>query len=104
MKFSTVTVGSVAHDTTYDYDLNGNLIRTTDWRDNSYKYKYDALNRLYEKTDPMDVEYEKLEYNVRNLQDKSYYAYNKLTEYAYDGNGRLVSTKDPEAKGEGHNV
>jgi len=96
MKLSTVTAGSAVHDTTYDYDLNGNLIRTTDWRDNSYKYKYDALNRLYEKTDPMNVAYEKLEYNARNLQDKSYDAYNKLTEHAYDGNGRLVSTTDPE--------
>uniref|UniRef100_UPI0002481AB8 RHS repeat domain-containing protein n=1 Tax=Acetivibrio cellulolyticus TaxID=35830 RepID=UPI0002481AB8 len=64
--------------------------------DNANKYKYDALNRLYEKTDPMNVAYEKLEYNARSLQDKSYDAYNRLTEYDYDCNGRLVSTTDPE--------
>jgi len=95
MKNATITVGGVVHDTTYDYDLNGSLVRTVDWRDNAYKYKYDALNRIYEKTDPLNIAYEKLEYNARNLQDKAYDAYNRLTEYAYDDNGRLVSTTDP---------
>lgn len=38
--------------TVYDYDANGNLVRQTDWRGNTYTYVYDPINRLIEKKDP----------------------------------------------------
>jgi YD repeat-containing protein len=93
---SSVTVDGVLQTTTHDYDLNGNLIRTKDWRGNTDKYKYDPMNRVYEKTDAKGVAFEKLEYNDKNQQVKSYDAYNRLTTFEYDANGRLVCTTDPE--------
>ncbi len=91
----SVTIDTVEHKDVIDYDLNGNITRTVDWRGNSWYYSYDSMNRLYEKEDPYNTVYEKLEYDARNLQVSSYDANDKKTEYTYDKNKRLTSTLDP---------
>ncbi|MBC2581762.1 S8 family serine peptidase [Clostridium sp. DJ247] len=100
LKTETVSVTNssgikVNQTTTYDYDKNGNLITTTDWRGNKYTNKYDSLNRLIEKDNPYCA-IEKIEYNDNDVQVASYDALNRKTVFQYDKNNRLLSTIDPE--------
>lgn len=88
------TVQGVSKTTRYEYDGNGNLIKTIDWQNNPFTNVYDPLNRLVQKSDPYTV-IQKLEYNRSNLQIKSYDALNNLTQFSYDKNNRLITTTDP---------
>lgn len=60
-KKSDSVMAGTEHKNVYGYDLNGNLTITVDWKKSTYKNAYDTLNRLYERRDPKDVAYEKLE-------------------------------------------
>lgn len=66
---STANPAALALRTTYDYDANGNITRTTDPAGNVTRYVYDNANRLRYKLDPL----------------------NRLTETDYDGAGRVVA-------------
>ncbi|MBQ8821182.1 MAG: RHS repeat protein, partial [Lachnospiraceae bacterium] len=80
--------------TTYTYDKNGNVITIAEG-EHTYQYRYDALNRLVETTDP--------------LGNKNSYTYDKVgnaisvtdgngnaTSYAYDALSQLVKAVDAE--------
>jgi len=67
-KSESVTVNGVVQKTTYDCDLNCNLVRIKDWRNNEFTNYYGAMNRLYQKKDQKGKYIQKLEYNKRSLQ------------------------------------
>jgi|GEM_PF-989717 len=94
-KSESVTVNGVVQKTTYDCDLNGNLVKIKDWRNNEFTNYYDAMNRLFQKKDQKGKFIQKLEYNKRSLQVKSYDANNNMTEFQYDKNGRQTKTIEP---------
>ena len=45
-------IGAASQTTTHAYDIDNNEITTTDPRSKVYHHAFDALNRLYQETDP----------------------------------------------------
>ena len=66
-------------ETTYAYDLNGNLIEQIDAKGYKTFYRYDLLGNLIEKREPVKEEYNKVLY--------------KLTCFTYDLNGNKIEEK-----------
>lgn len=93
---SRMTVSGITQVTEYGYDFNGNQTSVKDWRGNITTITPDPLNRVVQKTNPSGIVVQKLEYNNNNAQVKSYDALNKITQFVYDRNGRLIFTIDPE--------
>ncbi len=96
LKVSSVDVSGVTHTTAYGYDANDNQTIVTDWRGNTITRVYDDSNRLIEKIDAYGKTEQKLEYYDNDIQHYSYDALNNKTEFTYDRDKRLLSTKDPE--------
>ncbi|MCP4287409.1 MAG: RHS repeat protein, partial [Gammaproteobacteria bacterium] len=85
--------------TSFEYDLAGNLISTTDKEAHTSTYAYDALNRLVTATDsmgPTSSTYNALG-NLTSLTD----AENQTTTFDYDKNGRLKKEFRPLPQGTG---
>ncbi|MDD2402550.1 MAG: DUF6531 domain-containing protein, partial [Clostridia bacterium] len=96
-KIEGKTATKAGKTSTYTYDKNNNQLSQTDWRENTYTYKYDPLNRLIEKRDPYQKLIEKLVYNRNNVQTESYDACSETpTRYYYDKNNRLIETVDSQ--------
>ncbi|MCK5100487.1 MAG: RHS repeat protein, partial [Desulfobacteraceae bacterium] len=81
-------------ETTYEYDLVGNLISKTDKNNKTTYYNYDNLNRLISVTDPASSQttykYDSSD-NLITLTD----AENNTTRFEYDKNNRLVKEIRP---------
>jgi len=81
--------------TAYAYDANGNLIETTDPRQNPTRQVYDALERLQQSTDALDgitrYTYDAQD-NLASVTDPN----GLTTRYDYDGLGNLLSQTSPD--------
>ena len=91
------SVAVVQPTTSYAYDLDGNLLSTTDPDGNTTRYEYDALNRQVASIDALG-----------NVTKTAYDAYGNVaevidpllrsTEYVYDNLGRKIEEIDPAAQ------
>jgi YD repeat-containing protein len=102
---SRYTVGGVIKTTVFGYDRAGNLLTTTDWLGNVQRTEYDPLGRAIRIFDPYSatVPIETLRYNPDGNQVQSIYlnadGENRTKTFAYDSNGRLLSTTTPYSAG-----
>lgn len=76
------------------YDLNGNVVKYKDKKENVIELRYDVLNRNIE-TYLNGVLQEKLEYNNVNEIIKRVDALNNATCFSYSTRGELLSVTDP---------
>ncbi len=106
------------HSHSYSYDKNGNLTEISDPAGNKTKYKYDDMDRLVKITNRLgkvfNLAYDSMG-RLKSLQDpnnlKAEFDYNgldlvkqiksvgKTWAYAYDNEGTLTSSTDPEGYG-----
>lgn len=109
LKSKSITVNGKEHTSYTKYNLDGNPVRTMEFIAetffNSITCNYDYMGRLVEKIDNSNgnASIEKVEYNTRDLQDKSYHIFEEngtniyvATSFTYDNNGNLYTTKDPQ--------
>ena len=89
-------IGAVNQTTTYKYDANGNLIKTTDANSHDTLNHYDALNRLNQTTNPdsgvIQYAYDGLD-QLAGVTDPL----NHATQYTRDGLGNLTQVASPDA-------
>lgn len=76
---------SLSLQTSYTYDLNGNMLTQTDAKGNITIFEYNAANKLKKRVDP----------GGRVGSPGSYlYLPDKVESYTYDANGRLKTETD----------
>ena len=84
---ATVANPGVSGDTTsYSYDALGNLLGETDGDGNTTSYAYDSLNRLTSQSEEVALSY----------SDGTETDGTATTSYAYDADGDLTKTTDPD--------
>ena len=111
------TVGSPNQETTYTYDVLGNLLKITQGSQERY-YKYDSLSRMirekqseqttnsaYNLSDSINTSgtwTRKLEYNSHGLVTNAYDARGVQTSYSYDGLNRLTTVDYSDSTPDAH--
>ncbi|WP_313642677.1 RHS repeat-associated core domain-containing protein [Stenotrophomonas sp.] len=88
--------GNNGQNTTYTYDLNGNVKTVVNPVTGTTTLAYDALNRLIQSVDPMGG-VTKFEYNATDKLVKVTDPRGKVTSYVYDGFGQLWKQISPDS-------
>ncbi|RTE10629.1 RHS repeat-associated core domain-containing protein [Paenibacillus whitsoniae] len=78
----------------YEYDWQGNLTKTTDAANHSTVYEYDILNRLVSATDA-EGKVTRYTYSTANNLIEIQYPDGQKTQKHYDELGRLISSTNP---------
>ncbi|MFL9889235.1 hypothetical protein PQR66_39900 [Paraburkholderia agricolaris] len=89
------SIGAASQTTTHAYDLNNNEIATTDPRGKVYGHTFDALNRLYQETDP-DSQLTTIAYNGKDEVTGITDARSLATTYVRDGFGNIIQQTSPD--------
>ncbi|MBI4898482.1 MAG: DUF11 domain-containing protein [Actinobacteria bacterium] len=84
----------LGHATSSTYDASGNQTSTTDARGNTTRYEYDAANQLTKQTLP-DGETTTITRDAFESPTKIDRAGGRVTDLAYDADGLLTSVTDP---------
>ena len=91
------TIDPLGFITALSYDAVGNVIRRTDKNGHATTLRYDAQNRLTERTNALG-ETEHFAYNARGLVTRHRDPTGHATLSKYDGAGRLVRVDSPESQ------
>lgn len=88
-------IGAASQTTAHAYDLNNNEITTTDPRSKVYGHAFDALNRLYQETDP-DLFHTTTTFDKQDNPVSVTDARSLTTTYIRDGFGEVIRQVSPD--------
>lgn len=86
LRTSTVDLGGVSRQVSYEYDGDGNRTKITHPDGQVFNYTYDVLDRSKTIRRDADPALQTITYNARGLRDKSF---DQAVTYGYDAPGRL---------------